>query len=312
MKLIETIIQPAAEVKLPKTVNISPIAFARFWTSNDEKRRISNPELIMRIRDEWQCAIGGTASIQDAEILIDTQYIKQVDSKNKLVNKLSALDLLNTDVEELVVERAIVKLYAHNMHNDYFPTLAIVLTEHGEKFCFGESVAVCNNFTVLNSNYFIDTTKRIGNYKYTVDEALEFFTRNILPRTAETFETDLAEIEALIARKINRKEFMAFMGEQHARIEIVNQSRNNRTLHQLPDSLKELPINSRQLAKVAIEAFQPSHPEYKWQGDETSLWSLINYGTENLKVERGSDLATLLETNLRWVDLIKRYPFVTD
>jgi len=72
---------------------------------------------------------------------------------------------------------------------------------------------------------------------------------------------------------------------------------------------KDLIVNSRQLAKIAIESSKPSYPIYKWTEGMTSKWSAVNYGTEVLKFANGSDSMTVLSTNRDWVQYIDKYDF---
>jgi hypothetical protein len=214
-------------------------------------------------------------------------------------------------VSQIAINRAIITLYAKGAHPDFFPTLAIVMTEQGEKYCFGETVRICNNFTVFDSKYFIDTTKTIkgATGKYTTESAVEYFKHHVFAKTLENFENDYLAIENLKEKHITQKEFMAFMGEQHRKIEFANHARVNGKISNLDATAKELPVNSRQLAKIAVESISPSHEEFAWEKGHTNLWKVVNMGTEQIKAERGTDVATLIESNMKWVNLVKTYPF---
>ncbi len=317
MKLSEVLHeQENLEVKLPPTLKIQPSAFLEMWSQNQAHRRITNPELVFKVKEAWESVVGGKISIQESKIEIDTRHLKQVDAKTKQVNEIKNLDILNTDIGELAVGRAMLTLQAKGLHEDYQPTLAIILTENGEKFGFGTTVSICSNLTIFGAEYVLDTQtiNKNTNKKWLTADAVAFFKANILAKTTENFEIQMAEIEELKTKFISEKEFLAFMGKLHQQIEFVNNTRlkGNGQIRNLSKAEKDLAVNSRQLAKVAIEAKKPSHEEYSWQNGYNSLWSVVNFGTEHLKASIGSDMATLLETNLAWVNTVKNYPFALE
>ncbi len=310
MKVKESIIS-GLDVTVQPAIYVQPNAFAQMWTNNNHIRRVSNPRLILEIKDAWQKQVGGEISIQDERVLIDVRHAQQIDPETKQVNTITAQDLLQLDVSQVAIKRAIITLCAQGAHPDFYPTLAIVMTEQGEKYCFGETVRVCNNFTVFDSRYFIDTTKAVkgATQKYTTETAVEYFKRNVFSKTLENFESDYLKIEELTEKQISHKEFLSFMGDQHQMIEYANHARLNGRIKTLDAVSKDLPVNSRQLARIAVESAHPTHPEYQWVNDSTNLWKVINFGTQQIKAERGTDVATLLESNMKWVNLVKSYPF---
>jgi hypothetical protein len=140
----------------------------------------------------------------------------------------------------------------------------IVFMEHGEKFAFGEIVKVCSNFTILNADYVLDTSKRIKKFKHTTDDAIEFFSKGIFDKTEYILEQNIHEIEGLKSKEISSSEFYAFMGQEHQRIEVTNAARKNHTISKIDDDYKKLAVNSTQLSKINIEAANP-RVEYAWK-----------------------------------------------
>lgn len=201
---------------------------------------------------------------------------------------MTAQDLLQIDVSEIAVNSAIITLKAKGLHPNFFPTLAIVMTEQGEKFCFGETVRFCSNFTVFNNKYFVDTTKAIRSIQ--LKQRLNVLRKIYFLGHWKISIWIYRKIEEFKQMHISKKEFLAFMGDQHRIIEYANFSRVNGRASVLAKVETDLAINSGQLAKIAIEI--PSHPEYEWKNDYTNLWNVVNCGTEQLKADSITDVAS--------------------
>ena len=70
---------------------------------------------------------------------------------------------------------------------------------------------------------------------------------------------------------------------------------------------KALPINGLQLSKIAIEAEKPSCDVYKWDADLTKVWNILNFGTEGIKVQNGSDSTSSLRANINGVNTVDEF-----
>jgi hypothetical protein len=282
------------------------------WSQNDATRRISNPKLVDQIGNEWQQHLGN-ANVEIAEVFLDKHHLQYLDMETKQLQVMTDKDLVELDIERLVAGRAIIKLKATGFDNEIAPSLALHLTEKGEQFSYGELVNVCTNFTVMNADYFFDTTKAVSllqnGKKWELEHVLRFFNKNILPNTVQNFEIDMAAIEDLKAQTVHRPDFNRFIGELFTRIEFINHHRVNRSISQIDDKLKKLPINGRQLGQIVIEAQAPAHEVYNWQNDSTTAWNVVNFGTEILKMQHGSDVNTLLENNANWIETVRGYQF---
>jgi hypothetical protein len=130
-----------------------------------------------------------------------------------------------------------------------------------------------------------------------------------MKETKRNFDKEIKQIEEWKNKQISRQDFHQFLGKQYSKIQVVNHYRIKRKIKELED--KYLPINGLQLSKIAIEADKPSYKEYKWNGEKTSIWNLINYGTEVIKFQNGSDSTTILQANNNWVKLVNEFDFQT-
>ena len=122
----------------------------------------------------------------------------------------------------------------------------------------------------------------------------------------------MQHIEYLKTQEVSQGAFNRFLGELFSKIEFINHHRVARSIKNVNDDLKKLPVTGRQLAQIAVEAQQPSHSVYDWHNDTTTAWNVVNYGTEILKFQHGSDVNTLLETNSNWIETVKNYDFSTN
>jgi hypothetical protein len=316
MKLLNAIQQNAAQITLPRAVQINAQAFSQMWSRNDATRRVSNPELLNRVIDDWQKHLGGKHSVEIAEVFVDKQHLQYLDIETKQLQAMTDADLLDLDVARLVAGRAIIKLKATDFDDEIAPSLAIHITERGEQFSYGALVGVCTNFTVMNADYHFDTYKAINKLqqgkKWTMQDVMQFFNQNILPNTVQNFELDMQHIEYLKEQQVHLGAFNRFVGELFSKIEYINHHRIARTIRNIEDDMKRLPINGRQLSQIVVEAQQPAHRVYDWQNDTTTAWNIVNYGTEILKFKHGSDVNTLLETNSNWIETVRNYDFSTN
>lgn len=106
---------------------------------------------------------------------------------------------------------------------------------------------------------------------------------------------------------VARAQFEQFVGQQYIHIERFNHHKVSRNMDSLPDSHKKITLNGSQLSRIVLEADKPSHDVYRWQHEATNVWNIINYGTEEIKVERGTDFANVLGFNSGWVQLVKAH-----
>lgn len=257
----------------------------------------------------------GQYEVQYDDLYIDKRYLMSVDTREKVIHQIDDQQLLNTDIRQLVVARAIGKLTIKGFHSEFSPSLAINISEKGTEFALGEMVSICSNFTILRSDLFFSTFQKIkganGNYvRLSIPDILRRL-RKYMQEMERQFEEDFQKIETLKAITISQAEFHRFLGKMFSLIENVNHHRVQRTIKQLKGN-KSLPITGRQLGQIAVEAYQPRHDIYRWKNDQTTLWNLINYGTEILKFHRGSDSASVLRANSNWVNLVQSFPFKTN
>ena len=224
MKLLQAISQENLQViNLPRAIKIAPDAFGQMWSKNDATRRISNPQLIEKIGNNWQQHLGN-ADVEIAEVFIDKTHLQYLDLDTKQLQAMTDTDLLDLDVSRLVAGRCIVKLKATGFDTEISPSLAVHITERGEQFSFGDLVHVCSNFTVLNADYFFDTQKIISKLqkgkKWDLQDVLQFFDKSILPNTALNFDLDMQLIEELKAKTVQKGDFNRFVGELFGKIDV--------------------------------------------------------------------------------------------
>jgi hypothetical protein len=298
---------------LQRAIEITPKSFLEMWSKNDAKRRISNPALVERISNDWQKHLGSNSNVEIAEVFIDKLHLQYLDMDSKQLQAMGDRDLVKLDIQNLVAGRAIVKLKATGFDSEISPSLAVHLSEKGEQFSYGNLITVCSNFTILRSDYFFDTQKAVSKLqngkKWEMKDVLKYFNDNILPNTNYNFDKDMAMIEDMKTQTVARHDFTRFIGDLFTRIEFINHHRVNRSISQIDDKLKKLPINGRQLGQIVVEAQQPAHRVYDWQNDTTTAWNIVNFGTEILKFQHGSDSNTLLEANSNWIEAIKNFKF---
>lgn len=75
--------------------------------------------------------------------------------------------------------------------------------------------------------------------------------------------------------------------------------------------------------RLRLKVYAPLHPVYGWSEDETTTrWNIVNWGTEKLKFQEGSDSLTVLKNNrdsitrfktthLHKIEVLDRYGWVS-
>lgn len=130
-----------------------------------------------------------------------------------------------------------------------------------------------------------------------------------MSNTVQLFETQLKRIEEINKIDITRSQWHEYLGRKFSKIENTNAHRLARTISNLSKEEKDIAVTSRQLASIAVESMHPNHSEmFGWKNDHTTLWNVVNWGSEVLKMERGVDAATVLEVTDRWTqDVINAF-----
>lgn len=310
------LINTPIEVSVPKIISLQPEAFKNVWTYN-ENSIVSMPSdrIVFQLADMWQEVIGNKGWVSIEPILLDKTRIKKVDIKNRIIQPLDDdNELLNMDESEMACSRAITRLVVHGLDNEVAPAIGISINEKGLSLGWGDNVWVCSNFNMFSDKIFSTYGKSQGGkqVKKLNREVLIDIFKNFMDHTEEHFEQDLAMIERCKQVQIHRYDWFAFLGEMTTQIETANEYRNQKRLDELSDEEKSLAVNSRQLADICVEARQPRHEVYAWQNDSTTLWNVINYGTEVIKVEQGTDSLKFFEQTKNWTELVlQKFPIHT-
>lgn len=295
--------------KMGKSIAIKYEAFMAMMTANGFGRRISNPWLVSACMEELQR--NTRANVEISSIFIERESILKIDDENRQLIKVTDQELLEAEVESLIGSRVIIKIVAHGLHDEIFPSLAISLNEDGEEIALGENVSICNNFTIFGADRYHSTFARHADntkQRLSTTELREVINK-LFPKTEVFLEDDLKLIENLKSQPVTRPGWYQFTGELFGQIHYVNRMRLARRIKELPREVKELPITATILADIAAEAEAPAHVEYSWEQDRSNKWNVINYGTELLKVEHGISPRTVLENNFHWTDMVMKRNF---
>jgi len=316
MKLADTIINltlhPDGTHSIPKrALKIKPEHLKDMYTVVLGTDRYHKGALVDRCADMWSDQLGGSLEVAEPEVYIDRNTLINIDTKQHLISDIGDKELGEMDVEQIAFSRAIAKISVPGLAEGLSPAIAINMNEKWNEFAWGNNVHVCSNMTIMKAENILSTHQKIrgagGNYtKLSLENILRQF-EQFMGQTKRRFEEELKQIAELKKRYVTRDEFHRFMGEQYTKIQWVNHHQVERKIKDIQD--KFLPVNGLQLSKIAIEACRPSYREYEWEGNTTTVWNIINLGTEVLKFQRGSDSATVLRANSNWVKLVNGYDF---
>ncbi len=294
------------ELELPRHLYLEWPAFQKMYTKNSEVRRLANPKLVEQLASQFQDCIKDNNSEIEIKTIIDRQSLLYINDTEKTLNKLTDEELLEADPGRLVAERAMAIITVKGIHDDYSPMLVVNMTDKGEEIAYGQNVEVCSNLTILHADQRYSTFQKGKRMKL---EEILVEANSLMSRYEKNFDDDLKIIESLKKQEVSRTQWHQFVGELYCTIHPVNSHRLNRTLHLVPESRKDLPITATELGRIIVEADSPSHEVYRWDGDITNKWNLINWGTEMLKIERGSSDKSVLRTNSRWTQMVLEQDF---
>lgn len=295
-----------------KALKVSPDTLSYFYTYRDQGFALTNSRLVGEIADRWTDAVKGGANIEISEVFVDASKILCVDQQSKRVFPVDKENLGQMEVADIAVSRCIAKISAKGFDQSFAPAIAVNINEKGYEFGWGNQVFICSNFNILNTAHRWNDYQRFkksaggGSIKLELKQMREIL-QKYMADTAAFFEQQLREIQLLQSVTISKTDFSAFMGKMFTKIEYANAARVERRIANLSEKEKFLPVNSRQLAAIAVESVSPKHPEvFGWQNDCADLWQVANWGSETLKAQHGCDMATLLQTNANWVGVLKQ------
>ncbi len=287
----------------PRSLRITqPNLFGQMYSYKENGIPVNSGKLFEQLAADWLYAIKGNYNFEISDLFIDTSDILKIDSDKRLLCKVTSVDeLLKLDHEEIAVKRAIGKIKLTGIHEHFSPSLAVNISEKGFELAFGENVNICSYEKVKGAG---------GNFTKLSLKEIRQILKQKMATTMETLETDLALIQSMEQQTVTKSQWQSFLGFQFTKIERANHYRVSRAISALSEEEKSLAVNGRQLARIAVEATQPSHEIYNWNDDVTaSLWAITNWGTERLKFEQGSDSLTVLRSNRDWVNLVSHFPF---
>jgi len=287
--------------------------FEKCYTYRDHSFAVGNSGLVSEIAGRWTDRLKGTAAVEVTEIYLDPKKIMRVDTVTKHIYPVPAHELPELEIGELAVSRAIAKISAKGFGEPAMaPAIAININERGFELAWGHQVSICQNFNILNVAHRWNDYEKfrgVGSNKVHFELShLKGILKPYMEETAAHFAAELAMVEQLSVRTIDRGAFQSFMGQLFVKIEYANQMRAQRKIEQLTADEKYLPVTSRQLAAIAVESVHPNHPEvFGWRADVTDVtdvWNLINWGSEVLKAQKGADMATMLRNTAQWTGAV--------
>jgi hypothetical protein len=311
MKLSEVISSPNQSFTNKRAVLLpDPSVFNKMWTIRESHSKIANGTLFEEFGNLWSDVMH-EGEIQISELFLDSSTLRIIDPETKMIRAIAPDEVLSDlDVSMIGVGRAMGKLDIKGLHPDFNPSIAINFNELGEQIGYGINVIVCKNFTILGAERLISTYQKAHrSHSLLTLPQIKRQVKGWMMNSIEEFEKNQLLIAELKNTPVKRSDFERFMGQQFAKIEVANAFRVNRKISEITSEQKKLTINSRQLAKIAVEAYKPSHKVYDWTNDTTSKWNIVNYGTEHLKFERGSEFLNILTNNRDYVKLIQNHTF---
>lgn len=298
---------------IPRSLEIMPSSFSSLWTFKEGVESFHKGGILDQFRQLWNKYLPDGLEAKIIEVHIDSNKIYNVNTREKVISQVSGVQLLDMDIEELAISRAIAKIAVPGIHTEFSPVIAFNINEKGDQVGFGMNVKICNNMTILREDHILSTYEKVrgagGGYtKFDLNYILRHLKR-FMQETQTKLEEATKQIEEWQTKSITKEEFHRFLGTQFTRIQLANHFRVQRRIKELTEEEKFIPINALQLSRIAVEAARPSYPEYEWNEDKTDLWKLINWGTEVIKFQNGSDSTTLLKANNNWVNLVSEFDF---
>lgn len=284
--------------------------FEQCYTYRDHQFAAGNSRLVSEIMERWDERLKGTATVTINEIYIDPAKIMRIDTQAKRIYPVSPVDVAQLELGEIAVSRAIAKVSAEGLgHQNAAPAIAINFSEKGFEIGWGHRVYVCQNFNILNTEHRWNDYEKFrgaGQNKVSFDlKQLKGILTPFMDETEAHFSQAIALVERMRNCKIGRSAFQAFMGQLFTKIEYANAMRVERKIALLSAEEKSLPVTSRQLAAIAVESVQPHHPQiFGWSGDETNVYNLVNWASEAIKAEKGTDMLTILRNNAQWTEAV--------
>jgi hypothetical protein len=297
-----------------RAIQIKPECMKFIYTNVDGTNNLYNKgELVDRIASAWDDKLKGKADIVITSAHIDRNTLVKVDNEKRIISDVSDAELDRIEIGQVAFGRGIFKIEARGLADGYSPAIAVNINENGDEFAWGSEVNICSNFTILRADNILSTYHKVpaaGLSGNMTKESLSSIMKQFGIFMAETeakFQEEQTLIEELKNQPVTKSEFFGMIGDCFTKIQWVNHNRVQRTISNIKD--KELAVNGLQLGRIAVEAYAPSYPVYNWDGDVTTRWNIVNYGTEVLKFERGSDMVTVLRANSNWVNLVRNYNF---
>lgn len=302
MKLKEAVLEATSN----RAWRLNSDVFKNIYTYKEGGLNYNNGKLIHEIAERWQDKLANHLDVNIQDLYIDSKNVMCIDPERKIVTgKVSKDELLEKDIEEIAISRAIATITVQGLHNEITPSIAVNISEKGEQLAWGDSVQICNNFTILSYDKLISNFNRNRKSSKITLEDMKRKVDEYMLETEALFEKDLKLIAIMKALPIHRREFHEFIGKIYSQVVYVNHHTINRIIKHIPMHEKQLVLNGSQLSKITVEAQIPSHSIYEWEGDYTSIWKILNFGTEVLKFQKGNDSLTVLRANRDWVKLLQ-------
>lgn len=303
-------VQQRSTDKLGHVLQIAPAAFQQMLTNNGFDRRIANHWLVEHCAEALQNALP-SAQVSIASVHIERESLQGINLNNRQLVQLSDEELLNADPNFLIASKAIVTIDVQGLGDDYRPTLAINMGPEGEEIAFGTTVNICTNFTILSANRRMSTLQRHRDRskpRLTTSDLLKQI-EALIGHTEAVYASDLTAIDQLKQQPVTRRQWHELAGELFSQVHYVNRQRLARNIAAVSEEEKALPVTANLLANIVAEARQPSHEVYAWEGNETNRWNLVNFGTEQIKLQHGVPGNSWLQTSAAWAELIQQRSF---
>lgn len=309
--ILNSMVHEDGHVTLPRPLHLAEgsLSFSYYYDHNNPIPH-NLGQIIAEILSKWNDRLGGKGEAKVSESYADKHKLLHINTKEKIISKISDGKLLDMDLEELFIPSLIVKIVATGLHEEFNNTIALNINENFLQAATGTNVSLCSNLTIMGFDTLYSTKDKVtlNGKKMKID--LPYILNKLdeyMNTTAKNFEKANNQIEKWKSTLVSKSDFHEFLGKTYTKIQVENHFRVQRRINELTTEEKNAPLNGQQLAKIAVEAAKPSHEVYNWERDETNLWSVVNYGTEVLKFKHGSDIATVLNANRDWVDLVNGY-----
>jgi hypothetical protein len=293
------------KVVLPRALKVDYADFQQTYSFNDCKFGLENSKIFETIAEHLR-HIFNSDQLKFGDLYLDTAKLSRVNQKQ--IHYLSPVEVLECPVNELIVHSVIGKIQVGGIYPDSDPTVAICLTSKRKQLAVGLNIECCSNMTILDANQLIDLKPNFKAAEIKSILSKLMIQEGEMP-LKEVFNTNARWIERAKTAFVKETDFIRFLGYEFRRIEVVNAARVNREIEEMSLSEKTLVVNSRELAKIAIQSSKPDAP-YGWNEDQTtSVWNIINFGTGVLKPNRGSNMETILDANCKWTQaVLKAFP----